>query len=73
MPKLPKPPEHLSDDSKSLWTCILDTWPIDDGAHLAILAAGLEARDRAARCRIQIDDEGESLLDRFERKFGGRL
>lgn len=69
MPKIPKSPESLSLDGKALWTRILTDWPgIEDAAHLAILHAGIEAWERAARCRRQIDEDGEVVLDRFDQR-----
>ena len=39
--------------------------PIEDAAHLEVLQIGLQAWDRAARCRERIDADGEVMLDRF--------
>jgi P27 family predicted phage terminase small subunit len=63
---LPSPPEHLSGEALRLWADILATWHIDDQAHLTVLRVSLEAFDRAQNCRRQIDQEGESIKDRFD-------
>jgi P27 family predicted phage terminase small subunit len=63
--RLPTPPGHLSAASKRLWKAILEDWPISDRAHLALLQTALESRDRAERCRRQIDKAGETVQDRF--------
>jgi phage terminase small subunit len=65
MNKLPKAPSGLSNEGKRLWRAILTDWPISDAAHLAVLKVGLEALDRAARCRAIVDQEGELAKDRF--------
>ncbi len=66
--KLPLAPKHLSRECKRLWVAVLNDWQVEDFAGLAILQVGLEARDRAAKCRKQIDREGEVLTDRFGQK-----
>jgi len=63
-----KPPTTLSDPSKALWAAVLKDWSIDDAAHLKILEQGLLALDRAESCRRQIDEDGETLTDRFGQK-----
>ena len=65
MTNVPTPPTDLSADSKRLWRAILADWPIRDAAHLAVLHVGLQALDRASRCRAIIDREGEQTTDRF--------
>lgn len=60
-----KPPETLSDASKSLWGKILEEWAIEDPASLKTLEVGLLALDRAEKCRNRIDKDGEVVKDRF--------
>jgi len=68
MKDAPKPPDTLSRGSRKLWREILQTWPITDSAHLSILRVALEAKDRADRCRDQINNDGEVVVDRFAQK-----
>ncbi len=68
MNKVPKPPADLSAEGRKLWRAILADWGIADSAHLAVLHVGLQALDRAARCRAAIDAEGEVVQDRFKQK-----
>ena len=65
-PKIPTAPRHLNKESRQLWRQILTQWTIEDSASLAVLRVGLEAYDRAQRCRQQIDAEGETVKDRFD-------
>ena len=61
----PKPPSHLSRESKHLWVEIVKEYVFDDAASLSVLQAGLEALDRLRGCREQIDKEGLTISDRF--------
>lgn len=58
-------PLHLSDDAAAKWEELRIEWRIEDKAGLMMLTKAFEAFDRAERCRIQIDTEGETVLDRF--------
>jgi P27 family predicted phage terminase small subunit len=51
-------PAHLSESSQQLWHEIVREYGVNDPPGLAILAAGLEARDRAAEARKVLDGEG---------------
>lgn len=61
----PPAPKHLSPDAKKLWASILSIWAIVDSANLAVLQAGLEARDRADKARLRINRDGVIVKDRF--------
>lgn len=68
--KTPNPPKELSTDSKRLWRKVLADY-LDlgtDSASLEVLRIGLLARDRAEKCRVQIDRDGEIIVDRFKQK-----
>lgn len=59
------PPEHLSEDAKTLWVLLTTEYGISDAGGLAVLVSGLEARDRAELARVQIAEEGMTIIDRF--------
>jgi hypothetical protein len=59
-------PRHLDKPEAALWGDIVGEYRFEDAASLALLAAALEARQRARRCREAIDREGETVKDRFE-------
>ena len=59
-------PKHLSKEAKRIWRGVLAEYLLDDIAGLRILQAALEARDRAAAARKQIDLEGMTFKDKFE-------
>ncbi len=61
----PKPPAHLSRESKRLWAEIVKEYVFDDAASLSVLQTALEARDRLQECRERINKEGLTVLDRF--------
>jgi P27 family predicted phage terminase small subunit len=66
--KTNKAPGHLSKDAKALWQELTNEYAINDSGGLAILKTGLEAWDRAASARMQIDKEGMVLADKYEQK-----
>ena len=43
----------------------MEDWHLDDSASQNVLSVTLEARDRAERCRKQINRDGELVTDRF--------
>jgi phage terminase small subunit len=58
-------PKHLSDAAAAKWEELRIEWRIDDKAGLMLLTKAFEAWDRAERCRIRIDEDGEAVEDRF--------
>lgn len=58
-------PEHLSDAAAGKWEELRVEWRIEDRAGLMLLTKAFEAWDRAERCRIRIDADGEAIEDRF--------
>lgn len=58
-------PEHLSDGAAERWEELRLEWRIEDRAGLMLLTKACEAWDRAERCRIRIDADGEAIEDRF--------
>ena len=48
-----------------MWQRILSEYQFDAAGELAILEEALASHQRARRCREQIADEGETVLDRF--------
>ncbi len=61
----PKPPSHLSKESRRLWVEIVKEYVFDDQASLSVLVVALEARDRLAECRERINTDGLTITDRF--------
>lgn len=59
-------PGHLSDEAAEKWEELRVEWRIDDKAGLMMLTKAFEAWDRAERCRIRIDEDGEAITDRFD-------
>jgi len=49
-----------------MWRDITTEFSFDDPASLALLRSALEAHQRARRCRLVIDVEGEGVRDRFQ-------
>jgi hypothetical protein len=62
----PPAPRHLEPAEKLMWRDIISGFRFDDPASLALLRSALEAHMRARRCRVVIDRDGETVLDRFE-------
>lgn len=58
-------PEHLDRPEADLWAAIVEDYRFEDAASIALLAAAMEARQRARRCREAIDRDGETINDRF--------
>jgi phage terminase small subunit len=63
----PKPavPAHLEPEEQALWRDLYASHSLDDPASLVLLATVCEARGRVRRCRILIDAQGETVVDRF--------
>ena len=59
---LPDPPGHLGDAGLELWQSIQRSYQIDDPGGLALLRVAAEAADRAASCRVQLDQQGEVIV-----------
>jgi phage terminase small subunit len=64
--RVPPAPGHLEPPEKTLWRSIAKEFAIDDPGSISILSAGMDAHQRARRCRERIDAEGETITDRFE-------
>jgi P27 family predicted phage terminase small subunit len=60
-----KIPSHLSAEGKEIWRKLVREYDIQDAGGLQILRAGLEAFDRAQKCRVSIDRIGLVVKDRF--------
>ncbi len=63
--KSPAAPRHLEPEERRMWRDITTEFSFDDPASLALLRSALEAHQRARRCRLVIDQEGEAVRDRF--------
>jgi P27 family predicted phage terminase small subunit len=59
-----KPPKHLSSEAKKIWRSLTTEFDLCDMAGQKILAAALEAFDRAAAARQAIDRDGMTVLDK---------
>lgn len=64
-PRSPKPPAHLTKESKDLWRKLCDENDFGDTAGQLLLEAGLAARDRWEGARRLIAREGVVVTDRF--------
>jgi phage terminase small subunit len=61
---LPKPPEHLSSASQTLWRSVIEDYELEPH-HLELLRLALEALDRCEQARRLIEEEGPVFRDRF--------
>ena len=61
----PKPPKHLSADTKAWWTEVADAFVIEDH-HYRLLLGCCEAWDRAETARRTVKREGMFYRDRFD-------
>ena len=61
-PPPPKPPRHLSAESRRLWTEIARGWVLSADA-LPLLRAALEQRDLYDRMRRQVAKEGATITN----------
>jgi hypothetical protein len=64
VPTAPAPPSELGPTGLSLWRDILAAYEFGDRASIETLAQCCHAADRAARCRRQIDEDGELIRGR---------
>jgi P27 family predicted phage terminase small subunit len=60
----PTPPGHLSKTSKALWNEVVAAFVLEPAA-LAILTAGLEARDRCDQAKAVVQEKGVVIVDRW--------
>jgi P27 family predicted phage terminase small subunit len=60
----PKPPKHLSRDSKAWWTEVITGWKLEQH-HRKILTAACEALDRATEARKAVARDGAYVKNRF--------
>ena len=61
----PKAPGHLSTDSRRLWRELVAEYDIGDRAGVLLLTTAMEARDRMKAATKTIENEGQSVTDRF--------
>ena len=59
-----KPPDHLSQDSKTFWTSTVGEYSLESH-HLKILQCALEAWDEMVEAKRIVDAEGLIFVDRF--------
>lgn len=59
-------PRHLETVERRMWRDIVTEFEFSDPASLALLRSALEAHQRARRCRLVIDRDGETVRDRFQ-------
>jgi hypothetical protein len=57
-------PKHLPPPEKQLWNELHAAYRFDDAASLALLCQALEARMRARLCRLQVQKEGQTTVDK---------
>jgi P27 family predicted phage terminase small subunit len=58
--RLPKPPRHLSRESKSIWRDVLTGWLID-APSLPLLQGGLESWDQYQVARAEVRRDGPTV------------
>ena len=58
-------PSHLTKEAKTIWRTLVKEYGIVDSGGLEILRQGMEAFDRAEKCRVSIDKVGLVVKDRF--------
>ena len=61
---LMQPPADLGETGAQLWASIQTQYQIADAGGLAMLKLAAESADRAQRCRLQIDQDGEMVRGR---------
>lgn len=61
-----KPPKNLSTEARKWWRQILDEYCIDDPSGLLLLQTALEAFDRMRQAQKIVDDQGATVIDRFQ-------
>src|SRR5215471_12211848 len=59
------PPSSLDEPEKVLWRRITHVYAIDDPGSQEVLETALQARGRMRRCRQCIDEDGETIRDRY--------
>jgi P27 family predicted phage terminase small subunit len=59
-------PAHLDETEASLFRRLVQEFAIDDSGSLSLLTVACEAHQRMRRARERIEDEGETVLDRFK-------
>jgi hypothetical protein len=60
-PKLPEPPRPLGDVGLALWREVTRNYMFADPASIECLFQACSATDRAERCRVIIDQDGEMI------------
>ena len=60
----PRPPRHLSAESRAFFSAITSSFEMD-GHHFSLLRLALEAWDRGQQAREIIAREGVTTVDRF--------
>lgn len=61
----PKPPAHLSAESKKLWQRLFDDYALNDAAGLLLLQSACEAYDRLQEARKVLAKESSVIRDRW--------
>ena len=61
----PKPPKHLSRESRAWWNSLADEYDIQDQAGRLILQTAMEAFDRMRLAQGLLSKEGMTTTDRF--------
>ncbi len=63
-----QPPDSLSTAAKKWWRAIQSEFAIADPGGLLVLTTALEAYDRMVEAKALIDEQGLTVLDRFEQR-----
>jgi P27 family predicted phage terminase small subunit len=58
-----QPPDHLGEPERRIWSDVVSGWS-GERASFSVLAAGLEAHQRARECRAIIEAEGLTVTGR---------
>ena len=62
-----RPPDHLQDAGRHLWTSTLKEWQLTD-ADLVVLCTAAECADRLVQIRAALDEDGLVIVDPSKRK-----
>jgi len=61
-PRIPKPPNYLSDTMQHWWKTVLKNWELESH-HIRLLETACSAWDRAEQARVAIASEGLTISD----------
>jgi phage terminase small subunit len=63
--RLAPPPDHLDPEEQALFRQVIAEFQIDDSGSISLLVTAMECHQRCRRARERVDEDGETVLDRF--------